>query len=268
MKRRRSIGVDYPGQDELEEELGRAPTKKKKKRPSLAKDAVEELVEERREKTKENARRERREERKRTKATDEKPVRKKKTAGELIVAGKSDQVAKKLMRFEKNANEVAKRIQSTELEVITPSQNVGENEFQEEYRNMFGQLKFFIEKLSRTMEAHDNINQKDVYALVSMYSHLRETMADMRSMKDVSAISQEIADEVLDPFGRSSAEELISLYGKAIRSVSAHISKIAPELVPVLKTEIETAAQEAGFALSQHMAAAKQKVIRVLSGAK
>lgn len=213
-------------------------------------------------------------------AEEKKPgiKKKKKTAGDLLDKGKTKAIKKKLGRFESKALAIAQRIQNDGGEHVQsgallpvnhePSTLGSETEFFSEYGRIFGTLQAIQRKLEATMLSPDKeyVSSKDIYALSTLYSQMRETISDMRSIKDMNAQAASFSTEIMHPLKRASGEVLIAFFFKVNQIVRQHVHS-ARDLESILES-VKLAAAEQGGKLDNEFQTANNKIIDVLNGSK
>ena len=84
------------------------------------------------------------------------------------------------------------------------------DEYDAEYRRMFENLISVAGRLEEQME--DRIYNRDVYALNTIYSQVREVIADLRATRDISAQIAELESIVMRPYQMVVAQSLTDLY--------------------------------------------------------
>lgn len=207
--------------------------------------------------------------------TDEaepKKKRKKKTVGELLSEGKTDKARKKMERLASKSMVIATKA-DVEVEhehipsdghLVQSSLN-SEAEFLQEYYHIYGTLGSIIRNLEQRMtEPGSSVNSKDVYALMTMYSQMRETIADLRSIKDMNAQAEELAQHVFDPAAKSAGEALVNLYFKVSSSIRQKVNdpKVVEALTETLKMDVADQASK----LQEQFDVARNRIVDVLNG--
>jgi len=84
------------------------------------------------------------------------------------------------------------------------------DEFDAETRRIFEQLVRTAGRLEEQME--ERIYNKDVYALNTIYSQIREVIADLRATRDISAQISELEAVVLRPYQQIVAQGFTDMY--------------------------------------------------------
>lgn len=85
-----------------------------------------------------------------------------------------------------------------------------EREYFDEYTHIFKSLQ----KLTRIAERkyQQSKQSRDIYSLMAMYSQMRECIADLRSIQDLSEQSERIVSEILNPMNKNVGEVLIEMF--------------------------------------------------------
>lgn len=144
--------------------------------------------------------------------------KKKKPAKKESEKGVKPKVPKKVKRTKKGL----KNLESAELiaigeeqvERLQSSAFDSSREQIDQYIRMFSKLR----RISKIAEKQYFTKKqgKDIYALMKVYDQLREVIADMRALQDVSEYVESINFEVLQPYVQQTAQSLIDL----IRSIT------------------------------------------------
>ena len=116
------------------------------------------------------------------------------------------------------------------------------DEYDQEYRRMFENSVSLATRLEEQME--DRIYNRDVYALNTIYSQIREIIADLRATRDISAQLDELETVVLGPYHRTVGQALSEILFHVEGSITKHVKDrdIQAEVVKKLKDTIyETA---------------------------
>ena len=136
---------------------------------------------------------------------------------------KSKDIKKKKKKKKKKLSERAlerKRIKEAKLTTTTASLDrqfdqvasnltIKEAEQLQEYVEIFTSLR----DISRIKEQHcrDHANAKDIYALMKLYDQMREVIADIRTIRDVSGVVVTLRDDVINPMMQSAANEIVNI---------------------------------------------------------
>lgn len=135
-----------------------------------------------------------------------------------------------------------------------------ESAFLEEYTHIFKSLQ----KLTRIAEKKYKTSEqsRDIYALMAMYSQMRECIADMRAIKDLNEMSDALIRAILDPLLRSVGQVLVETYFKLQKEIKGNVSK---EDQIVLLERLDMATQESAAKVQEHFALGKEQVYRYFS---
>lgn len=213
-------------------------------------------------------------EREALKTEEPKKKRRKKTVGELLKSGNVKAAQKKLSKLNASASSfpaVVEQVESVDLMEI-PNKHVitrlsSESDFISEYQELHDKLKLIINRLEDKMldkEAH--ISGKDVYALMTMYSQFRETIADMRSIRDLNEQAEILASDVFDPAMKSAGEALVTLFHRFMKVIRHHVSK--PSEVEALQAVLKTEVSSVAVTLRDNIQAQRDRIITVMGGSK
>lgn len=98
--------------------------------------------------------------------------------------------------------------QATDLTVPTPSND--EKIYLEEYMHLFEMLQ----KMIRISEERylDSNSTREIYAMMTMYSQLREVIADIRSISNMSDHANHLIDQVIQPSISSIAQSFVDIF--------------------------------------------------------
>lgn len=153
------------------------------------------------------------------------PIKKKKKKaleGELLPASKSMRTELMLpaggVALKKKAKGKATTIAAVEEYVHLPAPV---DEYDAETRRIFEQLIQTAQRLEEQME--DRIYNKDVYALNTIYSQIREVIADLRATRDISAQVSELEAIVMRPYQQLIAQGFTDIYFHMMGAISKFI---------------------------------------------
>lgn len=201
-----------------------------------------------------------------------KKKRRKRTVGELLETGKTDKAQRKLNRMASKALAIIGNndVVAAETEVLSghimPSgQLSSEAEFLNEYQHIYSTLGSIIRKLEENMtDPEKAVSSKDVYALMTMYSQMRETIADMRSIKDMNEQAEELAREVFDPAAKSAGEALVNVYFKVSSLIRQEVKD--PTVVESILARLKTDVADQATKLQEQFVSARSRVLDVMNG--
>lgn len=153
------------------------------------------------------------------------PIKKKKkksVEGELILGQKSMRTELMLpagnVALKKKAKGKAITIAAVEEYVHLPAPV---DEYDAETRRIFEQLIQTAQRLEEQME--DRIYNKDVYALNTIYSQIREVIADLRATRDISAQVSELEAIVMRPYQQLVAQGFTDMYFHMMGAITKFI---------------------------------------------
>lgn len=133
--------------------------------------------------------------------------------------------------------------------------------YDKETRRMFETLVSMAGRLEEQME--ERIYNRDVYALNTFYSQIREVIADLRATRDISTQVDEIVRVVLTPYHRTVGQSIINILQQMTHSISEHVKDPdrREELIRKMKHVCQDSAQE----LQKEYLASQNKITQVLS---
>jgi hypothetical protein len=195
----RDIEIDERGRvkkDRDSDEAARRTGVKKKKRPTDKTKPVFEEVPDKKFKSGMTA------------ADGKSPKKKKKRKG-LIIEGESKQLATITPKQaqEKTAKKKAKALKAIEEFALLPDSG---DEFDCQYRSMFENAVDLASRLEQQMS--EKVNGRDVYALNTLYSQIRELIADMRATRDIGQQISEIERTALNPYTKQIGQLVLEMF--------------------------------------------------------
>lgn len=152
---------------------------------------------------------------KRKKVDDEEvvvPKKKKKRLREIDKEASTKQLAKLARRKEKT------------MAVIEMMPDSGGDEFDAQYRSMFQNLQHIGQLFEEKMM--DNPTGRDVYALSTLYSQMREVIADIRSAKDVNQQIMELEAKAYGAFMKLIGQTYVDLFFKLQKDIRTHVKNV------------------------------------------
>lgn len=193
-------------------------------------------------------------------AKDGKLKKKKRKVG-LIIEGESKRLAVYTpgQAKEKVAGKKAKAIKAIEEFALLPDTG---DEFDSQYRDMFENSVELASRLELQMVEH-NIKSSDVYALNSLYSQIRELIADMRATKDIGQQISELEQAALNPFTKQVGQFILDLYFSMQSNISAAVKD--RDIREDLLRKLGDAAADAGTRAQSEHALMLDKVRKVLA---
>lgn len=117
------------------------------------------------------------------------------------------------------------------------------DEFDAETRRIFEQLVRTAGRLEEQME--ERIYNKDVYALNTIYSQIREVIADLRATRDISAQISELEAVVLRPYQQIVAQGFTDMYFHMMGAITKFVKDddIRAELEKKMKNTLGEVAE-------------------------
>jgi hypothetical protein len=218
-ERGRLVNTDIPDEERRRSGKGK---KKKSDKVTSKKEKLKRLAEEADDTPKKK---------KRKSTDDELPVKKKKSKSKELKPIDAPAPKKSLKKLDKKARKVAEEM--AELEVFTAQ--AGDAEFDNQYNNMFRSLQGIIDTFEVRMR--DNPSSRDVYALSTLYSQIREVMSDIRSSQDVAAQIASLEETAYRGFMKAIGQTYVNIYFQAMKSVRTHL-KDDPDLVNAIDAEL------------------------------
>lgn len=142
----------------------------------------------------------------------------------------------------KQLGKLQRRKERTEAAIMLLPAEGSNDEFDRQYRAMFDKLQQIIEIFEENMLS-GTPNGRDVYALSTLYSQMREVIADMRSAKDVSAQIQELEAKAYGAFLQSVGQNFVAIYYKLSKDIRTFVKdkearhQLLGELDGIIKDE-------------------------------
>lgn len=131
----------------------------------------------------------------------------------------------------------------------------------EQYRAMFDNL-VDIANTCLTRYA-DNKQTREIYALMKVYDQLREVIADMKALQDVSDYLSNIDENVLRPLSTAAADQLMDL----LRSLNTKANSIlSPDQAAVLMDHMKKQSKNTGLKLKEAYNASLSNARKILVG--
>lgn len=142
-------------------------------------------------------------------------------------------------RLERSKQKLAEM--AVEAEVIPASK---ESVYFDEYHRIFESLQDLMTIAED--KYRDSEQSRDIYALMAMYSQMRECIADMRSIQDMNEMSERLISSILDPFFKAIGQVMVEQFYKQEKAVKTNVknSTIAEELTAELRQITSDSAQK------------------------
>lgn len=189
-----------------------------------------------------------------------------KQEGELVVSrhGSSPKpISKK--RFEKTIELGRENQDALDRELDRLSKiNVApqEKDYIEEYVHTYKSLKKII-RIKEAQVIEGGANQRDVYALSMLYSQMREVIADMRTIADMTQQTNILVERVLIPYKSDIVQVVTDVYYQ-LRKLMVEVSK--PEQVPFAHSKLDDLIRDLAKAVQANSDVAIQRVSEILNG--
>lgn len=135
-----------------------------------------------------------------------------------------------------------------------------ENDQIAEYLTMFKQCQ----SMARICEDayKDKKQSRDIYALMQLYNQMREIIADLRALRDVSQLAEILNAEVMGPFAESAGTILIGVF----HQINAWNKKNLPvEMIAGANNQTETIIRNAAKDIEQAYQAGLSKTVQIFS---
>ena len=150
-------------------------------------------------------------------------------------------VGKKAKKAKPTTSELKKKAKKAksnldkEMDIVDGhAEEFADNTWVATYHLMFKKLR----KIMRATEKRvvDSEKSTDIYALMALYNQMREVIADLRSMIDLSQNTQRIIDQVLYPLTRDISNNYIDSIYKTMKSLRMQVDG---EKFTELRSELE-----------------------------
>ena len=171
---------------------------------------------------------------------DELPVKKKKKKSKQLALIDGPASGKQLGRLERRKEKLERDL------LFLPADNGSNDEFDRQYRAMFDKLREITEIFEENMLS-GTPNGRDVYALSTLYSQMREVIADMRSAKDVSAQIAELESKAYGAFLKSIGQSYVDSFFKLSKDIRTFVkdkeaqAQLISSLEGIIKDESDKA---------------------------
>lgn len=163
-----------------------------------------------------------------------------------------------------------KKVQSTDLAVLEgqlmavvddiPDAIKQENDQIQEYLTMFTQCQAMARECEKMYL--DKKQSRDIYALMKLYDQMREIIADLRALRDVSQLADILNQEVLGPFAESAGTILVSVF----HQVNAWNKKNLPvELIANAQAAMQNIIRKSAKDVEQSYQAGLDKTVQIFS---
>lgn len=131
----------------------------------------------------------------------------------------------------------------------------------EQYRAMFDNLVGIANTCLERYETSSST--REIYALMKVYDQLREVIADMKALQDVSDYLSNIDENVIRPFATAAADQLMEL----IRSLNTKANSIlSPDQAAALMDHMKKQSKNTGLKLKEAYNASLSNARKILVG--
>lgn len=154
------------------------------------------------------------------------PKRKRKRLPKVIEKG-SEEEARVNKKVEARRQQMVEAAIEAELIV----KDSPESEYLSEYQHIFQSLQTMT-RIAETKYAESK-SSKDIYALMAMYSQMRECIADMRTIQDMSHQSDRLLFDIVEPLIKNFGETLVHLLWAIKKAISDNVDdpRLSQELL-------------------------------------
>lgn len=161
------------------------------------------------------------------------------SSGITKVKGKKPKLSTSTLKEKAAKNKAA--LESDMEEIDAQAEEFADSTWVNTYHVMFRKLR----KIMRATENRvvDSEKAADIYALMALYNQMREVIADLRSMIDLSQNTQRIIDQVLYPLTRDISNNYVDSIYKTMKSLRMHVDG---DKFAELRTELEKVMGEHG----------------------
>ena len=134
---------------------------------------------------------------------------------------KKDSTPEMLSKAKAKVKDMKKELREDMDDVDSKLEGFADNTWIHTYELMFRRLK----KIMRTMEARvmNSSHAQDIYALMALYNQMREVIADIRSMIDLSQNTQRIIDNILYPMVRDISNNYVDAIFMIKKTLRANV---------------------------------------------
>lgn len=131
----------------------------------------------------------------------------------------------------------------------------------EQYRAMFDNL---VDIANTCLTRYEDSKQtREIYALMKVYDQLREVIADMKALQDVSDYLSNIDENVLRPLSTAAADQLMDM----LRSLNTKANSILnPEQAAALMDHMKKHSKNTGLKLKEAYNASLSNARKILVG--
>lgn len=192
---------------------------------------------------------------KKTKSLDGKPKKKKKKAKttELSVVNSVNTEVEDLGYSE---DQISSQFDA-EYQRLLETSGVEDRDQIEAYNIMFRKLQMISRKFE---EKSISGSSKDVYALMKVYDQMREVIADMKALRDISTLADSIQSQSLLPFCRNVVQEMSSLRAMVLKTSKVYLQ---PKDIAKFEDAVNQQFQINGANLQEAYELARQSIVDI-----
>lgn len=166
-----------------------------------------------------------------------------------------------LVERQERAKDKADALEGTLQNLIAENPSIKEHDQFQEYVDIFEKLQ----KIARIKEEQcvkNNAQSKDVYALMQIYNQMRDVIADIRAMRDITQVADEVSSEILEPFAQQSASILMEFYQNVEQLARKTLGN--DEVLPFLN-HLKAYAVASGTSMQEALRNSNDKIVEVLA---
>lgn len=185
-----------------------------------------------------------------------KKKKKKKESTSLSVAEKRTKKHKKLKQ--------SASVHASQLEtLIQNNPQIKEHDQFQEYVYIFESLQGIARiKEEQCLDKDKGAQSKDIYALMQVYNQMRDVIADIRALRDISQVADQFGTDVLEPFAQTTASILMDFY----QSVDQLARKsLTNEQIGAFTNALKIYTKASGISLQAAYEVSRNKTLEVLS---
>ena len=189
-----------------------------------------------------------------------KPKKKKKKKDDEGPKSKYNVVDKDLIKQVKKDGDSLDAFEDSIERLVNERPQIREDEQFQVYYTMFKSVKKLSRKASKTAMASPT--GRNIYPLIQLYNQLRDLVADIRALKNITELTYQIDEDVLVPYTQQTA----AIFMEYFQSVRDLMNKDVPqEKIERNTVELKKITKQSGVALQSAYATALQKTNHVLA---
>ena len=195
-----------------------------------------------------------------SKGTGLSPLKKKKKRKDGESSSKYNVVDKDLIKKVKKDGDSLDEFEASIERIVADRPQIREDEQFTVYYTMFKSVKKLSRKAAKT--AMVSPTGRNIYPLIQLYNQLRDLVADIRALKNITELTYQIDDDVLVPYTQQTSAIFMEYY----QSVRDLMNKDVPqEKLERNTTELKKITKQSGVSLQAAYATALQKTNYVLA---